>query len=514
MYVNRSKIRCIDFTNLLKKDIYIEDNQFGIIDARKEYLVPYNPSLEHLQNNIYLCVCNIGWVADLQQTPKFYIDAITKKNINHIIQIELSSNRISQIYKLIYEVLIPSLKNIIFKNNFLKNFIDNDIITIFRSNYNSDIKSFLSQKYYNRICTLAYMYACFTIFGNDIFKYGTPHNPFHIKGHSWQNITLTSVSIIDLKKMRCLKSRNFIIAPDKYNNVNSYCTIPQINIKIPDMRLVRNKMKDDMYFFTCNGTNLEVFDIYVDKNNKIIIPYIDNRRNHHNIMKIRNKDTSKFLTGKNFVMYNNDDHYIVSLQAVPHKYFKLDMNFMSIGEPKMNECRIDPSFLFQHKETLCQGTPMVDFNENEYLAAGHAKFKLPEDLRTNIKDAKAFEGHDWPKTTSYNKMIQYLREHKKYKNHIVNLYCIFLYTLRKSDLANSRISHAFIPSNHHLTIGCMVMGLTFNGSQYIISYGEGTTRCRALIMSPTEIENLLIPIEEACKKTESYNIGLLKVDTD
>lgn len=121
-------------------------------------------------------------------------------------------------------------------------------------------------------------------------------------------------------------------------------------------------------------------------------------------------------------------------------------------------------------------TPPIKFEDN-YLALGHIKIKYKN--TRDIYPFKCFmDSIDWSKIIQHGSFI----------------YFMFFY-LFDQNYNIIKISNPFIPQlemNHLPYLLAFPTGITKIGNEYGISYGEGDCKCKILILSKKEINDLLV----------------------
>ncbi len=144
----------------------------------------------------------------------------------------------------------------------------------------------------------------------------------------------------------------------------------------------------------------------------------------------------------------------------------------------------------QENVLISLSTPSIQYQNNTFLAVGHAKF-----LYKQIIDFDFLSGID----------ISKIHKHGKY------IYFMYLYEFSlQGDILN--VSPMFIPTvgNCHLPyLLPMPIGLTkiYQSENILISYGEGDCKTKCLILNPNEIHYLLSTKSLPCFLSQKLSIN-------
>lgn len=149
---------------------------------------------------------------------------------------------------------------------------------------------------------------------------------------------------------------------------------------------------------------------------------------------------------------------------------------------------------------LSCGTPLIPWNDNEYLGVGHSKIDYKSLLELH-------KNKDYNNLIKY-KAIKYLYNIKKklklpddtskwwLRRKVVHekfFYFMFFYTIDKNTYELKNITYQFQPQNaHQFTTIVFPMGLSKYKDDYIVSYGVNDTAIDLMFISPKEIKKMFI----------------------
>jgi hypothetical protein len=149
-------------------------------------------------------------------------------------------------------------------------------------------------------------------------------------------------------------------------------------------------------------------------------------------------------------------------------------------------------------------TPLVSYNELEYLAVGH--FKIKYDDIDQIRPQTPL--HDYIKSLKHTMNIKsFGSAHKNGKVHYALLYGMFLYTVNKNDLTLNRMSPSFSIMDKEPSALSFPTGIVkHSDDDFLISYHENDINIKLLHVTVHDIENLLIYNNNVSPKTYKFII--------
>ena len=226
--------------------------------------------------------------------------------------------------------------------------------------------------------------------------------------------------------------------------------------EIMTVRMMQRKIK----------INLDNNYIYLSKENDML----------ENFTLVKSVEKNCILDLKEKILYNINGEFIV-----------YDKNNNNVITNRVNI--IDEIINYYGKENIIfsLGTPCIKY-KNKQLSVGHIKFQFKKKYNDYSPLKMFIDGIDFSK----------IYQHGKY------IYMMFLFEF--DDNYNvTRISNSFIPTDEnecHLPYHVVFpTGLCINNDNVLISYGEGDTRCKLIVLHDNQIESLL------------YNIETLSIDT-
>lgn len=165
-------------------------------------------------------------------------------------------------------------------------------------------------------------------------------------------------------------------------------------------------------------------------------------------------------------------HDIYKLAITQHNTIKCNGLYNSVESASLLKAF---GTFYKNKVFISVSTPAVVFENNMYIGVGHIKYKY--------KDIEKLKG-----TNLYN-FTELMKQEKKIL-HSEFIYLMFFYIFNQYNGNILMLSHMFLPKSKFAL--CFPSGLTKTvRGNFLISYGDGDTKCKYLILTKDYIKNLL-----------------------
>jgi len=333
-------------------------------------------------------------------------------------------------------------------------------------------------------------------FWNDSYKIMLKYNPEIVKKNQHLNVNL---KLFNLNKYRNYLAKDHFVKLFKFKD-NTIFNNDEKAIEFDSTGLCILEYINDQFIVKYNVNN--IFDNNMNQdtrlynfNNNIYLTY-------NSFITINNKLYVKMMKRK--IEINLNDNYIFlypesELLLIKHHIIEKNCILLENNDVLYN---INKEFIYQNMKTkitkystildninnryknifISFGTPVLKFNDNQYISVGHMKIEYKNNT------TGAFSDNSYLNKFLKNIDLSQIKKHGKY------IYFAFIFIFDHNyDIIY--ISDFFIPSidNKDYLPYLLVFptGLTYYNDKYYISYGEGDEKCKILELSKDEILNIL-----------------------
>jgi len=327
-------------------------------------------------------------------------------------------------------------------------------------------------------------------FWNDSYKIMLKYNPDIVKNNQHLNVNL---KLFNLNKYRNYLAKDHFVKLFKFKD-NTIFNNDENAIEFDSTGLCILEYIDDQFYVKYNVNN--IFDNNMNQDTRIYKFNNDIWLTYNSFININNKLHVKMIKRK--LDFNLNDKFIFlypehELLSINHKTVEKNCILLENNDVLYN---INKQFIYQTKNSkiikysnildhinnryknifISFGTPVLKFNDNEYISIGHMKIEYKNNNNQYL-----------------NKFLKNI-DLSKIKIHGKYIYFAFIF-LFNHNYDITYFSDFFIPTidNEDYLPYLLVFptGLTYYNDKYYISYGEGDEKCKILELSKDEILNLL-----------------------
>ena len=250
---------------------------------------------------------------------------------------------------------------------------------------------------------------------------------------------------------------------------------------------------DNKYFITTQGVNNNNFNENDCNKDTCIILSNYHFDNTLKTLNLENEIVCPSISGrveKNWMMYDYNQNLYFLYDLNKEKIIKYNNNLCILKQGKDNEL-YTISKNNNNGIVFSGGTNSIIYNNDNELRIGLGHAKITYKYIENNKD----------------KFPKYLYE-KKYNYHFNLVYTMFFFIFEAKTGKITKITNIFIPTSknsdicHHPYNIVFPMSIIEKNNNYIISYGEGDIKCKIMIISIKDVNDMMIDIKEYQNKIE------------